>query len=219
MAYSDDSKRQRKLMHKALGPSAIAPYHPLLQSGTVAFLRKLIKTPSDYLEHSNWYAGGFTLSVVFGYEPAPQEDKFLSMATKWNHMFTKEILSGGGVWLVDLIPVLRHLPAWFPGARFKRKAAECIVKTEEFASTPFEFAKNSVVSPRVISRRQWPHFPTSCLSQESGIFQPSFCSTLLEDQEVTRQLANDIKWTSSSMYAGSADSVKPVLLKWIFSLE
>lgn len=219
MTYSDDSKRQRKLMHKAFGPSAIPPYHPLLQSGTVAFLRKLIQTPSDYVEHSHWYAGGFTLSVVFGYEPAPQEDKFLTMATEWNDLFTNEILSGGAVWLVDLIPVLRYLPTWFPGAGFKRKAAQCIIKTEEFASTPFEFAKNSVVSLHVISRRQWPHFPASCISQESGMFQPSFCSTLMEDQEVTRQLAEDIKWTSSSMYAGSTDSVKPVLLIWILSFE
>jgi hypothetical protein len=212
MTYSDNSKRQRKLMHKAFGPSAIPPYHPLLQTGTVAFLRKLIETPSDYMEHAHWYAGGFTLSVVFGYEPAPQEDKFLAIAAEWDDMFTNEILSGGGVWLVDLIPVLRHLPAWFPGARFKRKAAECIIKTEEFASTPFEFAKNSVVSPHSISRRQWLHFRTSCRSQESGIFQPSFCSTLLEDQEVTKQLADDIKWTSSSMYAGSTDSVESILL-------
>jgi hypothetical protein len=196
-------------MNKALGSSAIPPYYPLLQSGTVAFLRKLVQASSDYVEHSRWYAGGFTLSVVFGYEPAPHDDKFLALASEWTVLAT-EILSGGAVWLVDLIPVLQHIPAWFPGAGFKGKAARLYTKTEEFAEKPYEFAKNSVVSRHFISPSEVPQSATLYPFQESGIFKPSFCSTLMEDQEVKGELEYDIKWTATSMYAASADSVKPI---------
>ena len=146
MSYSDNSKRQRKLMNKALGSTAIPPYRPLLQSGTVAFLRKLIQSSSDYIEHARWYAGGFTLSVVFGYEPAPHNDELLTLASGWSDVFSYEILNGGALWPVDIIPVLRYLPSWFPGAGFKRKAARCFRKTEEFATKPYEFAKKNIVS-------------------------------------------------------------------------
>ena len=50
------------------------------------------------------------------------------------------------------------------------------------------------------------------LAQDSGEFKTSFCSTLLEDQEVTKELEYDIKWTACSMYAGSSDSVEYILL-------
>ena len=29
----------------------------------------------------------------------------------------------GGTFLVDIIPILKYVPEWFPGARFQRKAA------------------------------------------------------------------------------------------------
>ena len=146
MAYGDRSKRQRKLMNKALGSAAIPPYYPLLQYGTITFLRKLIQSPADYVEHGRWYAGGLTLSVLFGYEPAPHNDKFLTLASKWLDMFAFEILNGSALWPVDLIPALRYLPSWFPGAGFKRKAAMVFSKTEQLATEPYEFTKNSVVS-------------------------------------------------------------------------
>ena len=33
-------------------------------------------------------------------------------------------ISVAGRYLVEVAPVLRHVPAWFPGAQFKREAAE-----------------------------------------------------------------------------------------------
>ena len=45
-----------------------------------------------------------------------------------------------GAFLVDIIPILKYVPEWFPGARFQRKAAvmrkhAAIMRNTTFAAT------------------------------------------------------------------------------------
>jgi len=82
--------------------------------------------------------------------------------------------------------LVKHLPAWFPGAGFLRKAStwrETIVDSVDF---PFSLLKNAGTAP------------------------PSFCSTLLRelDPDVACLAVEefDVKWTANSMYAASLDT-------------
>ncbi|KAF7760180.1 hypothetical protein Agabi119p4_10856 [Agaricus bisporus var. burnettii] len=185
--YGDQSKRQRKLMHKAFATHVIPTYYPLLETETRAFLRRLAADPSDYTRHTRRYAGGLTLSVVYGYEVQTGEDKFLQLAEECVDLLANHIASGGGIWPVDIIPALQYLPNWAPGAGFKLKAARWKAKMEEFVDKPYEFVKNSMTS---------------------GDYTPSFCSTLLEDEKskATDHFEFDLKWTANSMYSASADT-------------
>ena len=49
--YGDKSRRQRRLMLKALGPAAIPTYHPLLEIETHALLKRLLDEPKSYESH------------------------------------------------------------------------------------------------------------------------------------------------------------------------
>ncbi|CAA7262539.1 unnamed protein product [Cyclocybe aegerita] len=66
--YSAQSRRQRRLLHKAFGLPVIPSYHPLIIRETTAFLRRVVGSPGAYGRHLRRYAGGLTLSVVYGYE-------------------------------------------------------------------------------------------------------------------------------------------------------
>jgi hypothetical protein len=140
-------------MHKALGLAAIPAYFPLLAAETHSFLQRLILTPTNYIEHTRRYAGGLTLSVVYGYEAAPYQDKFLVLAEECVKILSKDIASGGGIWPVDLFPFLQYLPIWFPGAGFRRKAMKWKAKMEEFAEKPYEYVKKNIVSSLVLVRK------------------------------------------------------------------
>jgi hypothetical protein len=138
-------------MHKALGLTAIPAYLPLLTAETHSFLRRLIATPANYVDHTRRYAGGLTLSVVYGYEAAPYQDEFLVLAEECMKLLSKNIASGGGVWPVDVFPSLQYLPTWFPGAGFRAKAMKWKAKIEEFVDKPYEYLKNSIVSRMVFA--------------------------------------------------------------------
>lgn len=51
--------------------------------------------------------------------------------------------------------------------------------------------------------------------QKSGTPKPSFCSTLMEDENFVKSTENfefDLKWTANSMYAASIDTVRYFLI-------
>ncbi|KAF8995974.1 cytochrome P450 [Cyathus striatus] len=198
-AYGDESKRQRRLMHKAFGVNAIPAYHPLLNTETNSFLRRLLADPADYVKHIRRYAGGLTLSVVYGYEVKSNDDKFLDLAEECVDLLANRIASGGGIWPVDIFPALRHLPNWFPGAAFKRNAAIWKAKMEEFVDTPYEFVKNSM---------------------KSGSYKQSFTSTLLEDEtaKAAENFEFDLKWTANSMYSASGDTTMTAISHFLLAL-
>jgi hypothetical protein len=50
-----------------------------------------------------------------------------------------------GAAAVNVFPVLRHLPTWFPGTGFKRFAQESKVLTDQMLNVPIELVKNNMV--------------------------------------------------------------------------
>ncbi|KAJ7143734.1 cytochrome P450 [Mycena epipterygia] len=196
--YGDTSKRQRRLLTQAFGVQVIPSYHPLVEAETHSFIRRLIADPSNYMEHTRRYAGGMTLSVIYGYEATSNSDKFLNLGEECVDILSNRIASGGGIWPVDIFPSLKHLPTWAPGSGFKIKAAQWKARMEEFVDQPYNFVKTSL---------------------KSGNYVPSFCSTLLEDEKkCTPQFEFDLKNTANSMYSASMDTTITVFCHFLLAM-
>ena len=65
--------------------------------------------------------GSTSLSMTYSINVLPYNDPYVKV--------TEEALEAGdelivaGAFLVDIIPILKYVPEWFPGAKFQRKAA------------------------------------------------------------------------------------------------
>ncbi|KAJ7244392.1 cytochrome P450 [Mycena haematopus] len=210
--YGDQSRRQRKLMNQAFGVQAIPSYHPLMETETHSFIQRLIADPSNYIDHTRRYAGGLTLSVVYGYEAVGNNDKFLNLGEECVDILSNRIASGGGIHLIGrFLPVAcvrhhpdvyatcsQHLPTWAPGSGFLIKAAKWKAKMEEFVDQPYNFVKASL---------------------KAGNYVPSFCSMLLEDKEkCTPQFELDLKHTANSMYSASMDTTITVFCHFLLAM-
>jgi hypothetical protein len=137
-------------MHKAFAPSKVPDYHPLMEASTNTFLRDIIASPQNYLSHVRRYSGSLTLNIVYGYEVVSNEDPFLTMAEDAVDVLSNEIASGGGIWLVDLLPWLNKIPRWaegLPGMSFKPKSRKWRRMMEDWVDGPFEYTKKSMVGP------------------------------------------------------------------------
>ncbi|PPQ90149.1 hypothetical protein CVT25_012460 [Psilocybe cyanescens] len=197
--YGPQFRQQRRLLHKAFGVATIPSYHPLLQTETHTFLRRLIVDPVEYIKHIRRYAGGLTLSVTYGYEAVSNDDEFLELAEECVHLLSERIASGGGIWPVDVLPFLKHMPLWMPGAGFKRNAIKWKRKMEEFVDRPYEYMKTSM---------------------KSGTYKPSFCSNLLEDAGIREQedFEFHLKWSANSMYSASIDTTITVVSHFLLAM-
>ncbi|KAG6812289.1 hypothetical protein H0H92_003598 [Tricholoma furcatifolium] len=195
--YNDAFRRQRRFIQQTLGPRSIPTYFPMIQDETAVFLRALHSNPSGYLGDIRKYAGGLTLAVVYGYKVESAEDRYLVMAEECLAILANEIASGSGIWPVDILPVLKYLPSWFPGADFKRKAAIWKPKMTEFIRSPFEYSK---------------------LAARNGTILPSFCSRFLTEENLSDDMEKDIMYSANSMYAASADTTVTSISQFILAM-
>lgn len=228
-AYSGQSKRQRRLLTSAFGARAIPAYEPLIRKSTAQFLGAVLSGAGyDRVRALTMrYAGGLTLAVVYGYVPVPlsagddgrDPDPFIRQATECVDILQNEIASGGGIWAVDVMPWLNHLPLEhipivraLPGLNFQKKARLWKAKMEEFVEAPWAFVKSSMVSGSISHM----HFALMGLLKSSESSMTSFCSTLLQERQKeganTKQADDtfdfDLKWTANSMYSASGDTVR-----------
>ena len=50
-----------------------------------------------------------------------------------------------GAFLVDVFPILKYVPSWFPGAGFQKKAARVREATNTMAEKPFRLVQEQLV--------------------------------------------------------------------------
>ena len=88
-------------------------------------------------------AGAIIMSTVYGHDISPRDDYYVALAEQAMGKLSESYLSG--VTIIAL-PVLRHLPSWFPGTRFKRIAEETKALTDQLQDVPIELVKETIVN-------------------------------------------------------------------------
>ncbi|KIJ63854.1 hypothetical protein HYDPIDRAFT_59396, partial [Hydnomerulius pinastri MD-312] len=81
-------------------------------------LGKLLRSPDNFVHHLKSLAAAVIMMIAYGHQIDPQGDKYVKLA--------EEVRDSGagppGTYLVDMLPALKYVPEWFPGAYFKRRA-------------------------------------------------------------------------------------------------
>ncbi|KAF5264101.1 hypothetical protein FOXYS1_5133 [Fusarium oxysporum] len=90
-----------------------------------------------------------------------------------------------GAFLVDILPLLRYVPDWVPGANFKRLAKKWSSELDDLTEKPYAFVKHQ---------------------HASGKQDNSFVSRLLEVGDSTEEARFTTKWSALSLYAAGADT-------------
>nr|VWP00930.1 Protein kinase domain-containing protein [Ganoderma boninense] len=133
MGYSPIWRQYRRTFHEFFQQGAIPQYQPTFLRQAKRFLQRLRNTPENFIAHSHLVIGASIMEVVYGIE-LTEGDKFLSIAKKGAEIFSKALSPSR--YLVELFPVLVHLPAWFPGAKFKRDVAKWLPDSMPFPALP-----------------------------------------------------------------------------------
>lgn len=83
------------------------------------------------------------MKIVYGHVVAEKGDSYVTLA----NTALEGIVQAGvfGTYLVDYIPALKYVPAWMPGASFKRKARKWRLQSQALRERPFEIVKQKMV--------------------------------------------------------------------------
>ncbi|KAG6127524.1 hypothetical protein E4U38_006219 [Claviceps purpurea] len=152
-------RHHRKLMHQQLGTRVLAERFSNTQDAeTKRFLLRVLYNPEDLMEHIKTQASASILKIVYGYSIEPhQADPLVGLIERAMVIFSKTVLPFA--WAVDVIPQLRHLPSWLPGASFHKRARQWKPVVERMMNVPYNFVRQQM---------------------SSGSFTPSFVSRNLE---------------------------------------
>lgn len=87
--------------------------------------------------------GGFAMSATYGIPIRPTGDPWVRMVEESFTIGTG--LGQPGKYLVDILPWLKYVPSWMPGAKFKRDAIEWRAVLKNSMIEPFEAATQAMV--------------------------------------------------------------------------
>jgi len=182
--YGQRFRNYRKFFYQVIGSnSSMSLFYPVEELETHRFLKRVLKNPDDLVAHIRQTAGAIIMRIAYGYE-VKEKDPFLASVNRAVDQFSLSTAPGG--FLVNLVPSLRYLPAWFPGAGFKHTAALWAKSLINMVEEPYQLVKQKMAA---------------------GTADPSFTSRLLEDSiPMTPEQEHDIKWSSASLYSGGADT-------------
>jgi hypothetical protein len=83
------------------------------------------------------------MDIAYGITVQESDDPYISIAEE-ALMGLSEAAVPGAFW-VDLVPILKYVPSWFPGAGFQKKAARWRELANAMAEKPFRYVKEQVV--------------------------------------------------------------------------
>ncbi|KAH9899431.1 CyP450 monooxygenase [Cubamyces lactineus] len=134
--YTQRWRTQRRVFHQLFYPNAIKAYRPTQLREVHRLLQKLTTTPDNLVHHCHHYFGATIMGIVYGLEIADDDGKYLVIARKALDIFNDFMVPGR--YLVESLHVLRHIPSWFPGGGFKRKAAAWRKDVVALRNVPFD---------------------------------------------------------------------------------
>ncbi|KAN0115759.1 cytochrome P450 [Russula decolorans] len=133
----------RKLLDRSLRPAGIAAYRPLLQMKSYALLSQVLANPEDLEAHLNRLSGSVVLAMGYGYEVKELNDRTVKAAKKMVQLMGEIALPGA--LLVNILPLLRHIPEWLPWLSYKPLARYGYDIGQVVLHVPMEFARESIL--------------------------------------------------------------------------
>ncbi|RAL00798.1 cytochrome P450 [Aspergillus ibericus CBS 121593] len=180
-------RQTRRHLHREIGSNnSVARFNDIQMAEVGRFLLRVVEEPDKLFSHIRKEAGAIILRIGYGYTIEPHDrDPLVDLADVAMETFGIAMLPA--TWAVDFFPILRYVPAWFPGAGFKKIAQSYRKKVAAFSDIPYGFVQQQM---------------------RDGSFLPSFLSNLLQDEapEPGSEQENTVKWSAGSLYAGGADT-------------
>ena len=84
------------------------------------------------------------MKLLYDIQVADENDAYIAKVERFMVGFNEALVPGN--FLVEFFPVLRHLPAWLPGAGFQRRFASWRAASRDLKNAPVAHVQEAMVS-------------------------------------------------------------------------
>ncbi|OCH86632.1 cytochrome P450 [Obba rivulosa] len=185
--YGDHWKAMRKLTQKYLNKSASRAFWDSQVADARLLLRMLLDRPEDYRILIPYVVGKNIVENAYGLQIDSPSSKYIRLSKQTHDSIQHAVMPGSFV--VDVFPILRHIPAWFPGAGFKKLARIARARGVEMVNGAFNEVKQTMAQ---------------------GKARDSLAATLLRDtsqkQGSDEEYEHTVMWAVGSLYGAGTES-------------
>ncbi|GAB1517022.1 hypothetical protein RhiTH_000065 [Rhizoctonia solani] len=177
--YGERWRAQRRMTHELLHKRASEELWPSIIKNSRLALEQLLDKPDEFESHLRRMAGSSIIKSVYGYEATASNDALFEAVSQAVQGFSQAVLASN--FYVNLFPWMQYIPAWFPGAQWKRKALAWREQTDQMLNIPYNWTRDKM---------------------ESGTAPPSMLSRLLGSyrKELSDEEKNITLWAAGTLF-------------------
>ncbi|KAH7334824.1 cytochrome P450 [Rhizoctonia solani] len=200
LPYGPQWKKQRRIMHEVLKPSANVRNFALFERETHGLLKRLAANPEHFEKEFRRTVAAEILSSVYGYTVEDTNDPLVRDSATIIENFTIAAIPGN--FMVNFIPWLKYVPEWFPGAKWKRTIMEWKQLKGRVVNGPYEWAKAQIAS---------------------GFAAPSIIQTHLSSIEGASNIdmvdeEENLKSVAVALFGAAADTTHVSLMSFVLAM-
>ncbi|CAE6425809.1 O-methylsterigmatocystin oxidoreductase OS=Aspergillus parasiticus GN=ordA PE=3 SV=1 [Rhizoctonia solani AG-1 IB] len=195
--YGPRWKKQRRITHEVLKPSANARNFELFEKETYAMLKRLATDPNEFWNEFRRTVAGEILLTVYGYTVEDTRDPFVQDNATAVEKFSLAAIPGN--FMVNFIPWLKYVPEWFPGAQWKRNIKDWRRLKDRVSSAPYNWTKAQIASGSAA--------PSMVKTYLTSIENDSQCDPVDEEDHLS--------WAASTIFGGAADTTHASLMCFV----
>ncbi|KAI0041989.1 cytochrome P450 [Auriscalpium vulgare] len=197
MRFGDGWRRLRAQFHTHFQPAAAVRYRVTEARAVHDLLRRLHDSPDEFMQHLKHMSGEIFMSIGYGIQVESHNDPFVNTADK--ALQALAVAGSPRGLILDLLPFLNYMPAWFPGAGFKAERKNWHNHIAEMANAPFERVREAVAN---------------------GNGEVNIAATILQqgrqqDSAVAERLARQLP---ASMYLAGMDTIVSSLASFLVAM-
>ncbi|KAJ2921469.1 hypothetical protein H1R20_g15623, partial [Candolleomyces eurysporus] len=137
LPYGPKWRRQRRVFHKHFDSKVISQYHPAISCAAAELAKDMLSSPERFANHTRNFFTRIIMRATYGLNvSADSDDAYIVGIKDVAEGFVEATVPGR--FLVDMIPALKYVPRWMPGAGWRRYADYHKKRIKEVKTEPFQ---------------------------------------------------------------------------------
>ncbi|KAG2149034.1 cytochrome P450 [Suillus bovinus] len=173
MKYGARWRCQRRIFHQTFRAEAALSYRPMQQKKVQQLICDMYDAPEEFLKHIHVFSSSVIMSASYDYETKP-DDPLVDLIGKSLELAVQELRPEVAT-VLNALPFLLRIPAWFPGMSLKKKVIKSREWLQQWMNDPFQD-----VLERTAEGKAQPSMVSNALRRIEGKETPDDITTIKE---------------------------------------
>ncbi|EJD42956.1 cytochrome P450 [Auricularia subglabra TFB-10046 SS5] len=145
--YGPAWRESRRVLHHFFHEGAALKHREAQTLMNLRFLRLILDSPEDFMQHIRTLAGSSILGLTYGIDVKADGDPWVKLGVGSIEIMSMALVFG--TYAVDWLPILKYIPAWFPGASFQALARESRAMSDRVQRAPQQWLKDRMQEGKI----------------------------------------------------------------------